>query len=123
MSYTPCVGQSALFDSTHPDDHVRAKAICETCPILEACLREFLACRAEYPISKSTGFSGTWAGMLVDPDPRTRRNGRRPSLGCCGTAWGRREHQKNGTPICEPCRIAWNAYKRDWHARRKVASR
>jgi hypothetical protein len=116
---TPCIGQHALFDSTDPAAHLRAKALCDACPLTEACRLEFYAVRAEYPLSKSTGPQGTWAGMLIDPDPRSRRNGRNPSLGTCGTASGRREHVRAHTAICEPCRVAWNAYKREWHARKE----
>ena len=30
----------------------------------------------------------------------------------CGTVNGRAKHRRDGTPICDPCRIAYNAYQR-----------
>ena len=52
---TPCYGQSALFDSTEQADHLKARALCATCPALRACATT----AATMPDAE-----GTWAGKL-----------------------------------------------------------
>lgn len=64
----PCVGKWALFDSTKPDDHATAKAICGTCP--DPCtwdLRE-----AQRLAHSGGGPQGTWAGRLLTENPDHR---------------------------------------------------
>lgn len=41
-----------------------------------------------------------------------------PSL--CGTAAGRGRHKRDKEPVCEPCRVAYNADKRARYAERAV---
>lgn len=64
----------ALFDSTHPLDHLHARAICDTCPLVQPCIHR--ACdvarkHAHEPALR--GPDGTWGGLLwragrvVDP--------------------------------------------------------
>lgn len=58
---TPCAGLHELFDSTEPVDHMQAKAICKTCPVIDWC-------RTQVP--PSTRFpAGTWAGRLYREKP------------------------------------------------------
>ena len=57
-----CAGMWDLFDSTHPSDHARAKAICNSpCPIKLQCAQWLKEDKA------SVGYDphGTWAGRLV----------------------------------------------------------
>jgi hypothetical protein len=39
-----------------------------------------------------------------------------------GTYPGFDAHVRRGVPVCQPCRDAKNAYKREWRARKKVAA-
>jgi hypothetical protein len=58
----PCRGQHALFDSTEVEDHLKAREICATCPLIGACRAEVTA------ILENAGYyghpEGTWAGEL-----------------------------------------------------------
>ena len=70
----PCYGQHVLFDSVNLLDHLVAKEICDTCPIIDACAKEM-----ESAIADSTSGGrpeGTWAGQLLDPE-RPRSSERR----------------------------------------------
>lgn len=59
----PCTRYSpALFDSTDADDHLHARAVCATCPMVAACLDRALAIATEQ--SYWRGPDGTWAGLL-----------------------------------------------------------
>ena len=49
----PCAGKSALFDSIHAGDHLEARALCDTCPVVEWCASQ----RGRYG-------EGTWGGKL-----------------------------------------------------------
>lgn len=59
----PCAGLHDLFDSVHPVDHNRAREVCLSCPLIDACARRLdevlLAARS------GGGPEGTWAGQLV----------------------------------------------------------
>lgn len=62
LDQAACVGRHALFDSTRPEDHNEARAICATCPVIDACrqrLADMKAIAAYY-----TQPEGTWAGEL-----------------------------------------------------------
>lgn len=61
-----CVGMWALFDSIDVADHIVARRLCETCPMLTDCrrlLRE--AKEAADGAGHSGGPQGTWAGQLI----------------------------------------------------------
>lgn len=64
----PCWGQAALFDSTRPADHARAKEFCLRCPVIDWCEGELQKARS-LPHGHAT--RGTWAGRLIaDPGDR-----------------------------------------------------
>lgn len=49
-----------------------------------------------------------------------RRGGRNPrALQPCGTPAARQRHIKRGEPVCEPCRLAFNAYQNEYRAMRR----
>lgn len=61
-SKPPCAGRHELFDSVELEVHFEARALCQTCPVLDACEQQ----RREVA---STAYStygprGTWAGKL-----------------------------------------------------------
>ncbi|MCW2785215.1 MAG: hypothetical protein JWP74_1732 [Marmoricola sp.] len=71
---TPCYGQHDLFDSPDLQDHLAAKAICDTCPLIESCALELAATIAA---SHNGGRpEGTWAGQHL-VSGRVRRSDRR----------------------------------------------
>lgn len=57
-----CVGQWDLFDSTAPADHIKAAALCATCPALAACEQRRAWC--EDDLASKVELVGTWAGLL-----------------------------------------------------------
>lgn len=59
---TPCYGLHDLFDSTDLSDHVSARALCMTCPFIEACKKNTEACKTMDRAAES--LDGTWAGDL-----------------------------------------------------------
>lgn len=73
----PCIGQHRLFDSIHAADHAEAKAICDTCPVIDWCREQLEAAREAAASSTGGGPVGTWAGELVgviDREARAHRN-------------------------------------------------
>lgn len=73
--HTPACTESdpRLFDSTHPLDHLHARAICDTCPLVQPCIRAALATAGQTHVRSQRGPDGTWGGLLwragrvVDP--------------------------------------------------------
>ena len=63
MTYPPCAGQWKLFDSVDLFDHQRARAMCQTCPLIDACRSRLNLARDEQ--HANYGPQGTWAGELV----------------------------------------------------------
>jgi len=63
----PCAGQWELFDSTDLVDHLRAAAICQTCPLIVECRKELEAAKRDAYAPIKYGPAGTWAGRLVGP--------------------------------------------------------
>lgn len=58
---------------------------------------------------------------IAEPTPRARPKQRDPDAPSkCGTNQGYDAHRRSKTPICQPCRDAHNAYKRDWKRRKKA---
>lgn len=64
----PCAGQWELFDSTDLVDHIAARRICRTCPLITGCQQRLEQARRDqtYP---GCGPQGTWAGELLSPHP------------------------------------------------------
>jgi hypothetical protein len=110
LSGALCVGQYALFDSTHPADHAEARDLCARCPALLPCallLREVQTATLGVR-SAGGGPAGTWAGKLVGKPKRHAE---------CGTDSGYHRHLKiRNEDACGPCLRAHAA------AGRKVAS-
>ena len=85
----------------------RAKAICAVCTVTGACL--------EYALVNCET-SGVWGGKT----PKERRGLRaagvedgtlirvRVNVAACGTPSGFKKHRRDGTDVCEACRIAFN---------------
>jgi hypothetical protein len=67
----PCAGQWKLFDSTDLVDHVRARQLCETCPIRATiCTDSLKAAKKEAgKYGANYGPLGTWAGQLHSAHP------------------------------------------------------
>lgn len=55
---------SALFDATDLSSHRRARELCGTCPVIEACRANLLETRRRQS-SPGHGPEGTWAGVLL----------------------------------------------------------
>lgn len=73
---TPCYGKHDLFDSTEIEDHKSARALCGTCPVMVACMRNLA------DVKQAGGYygrpQGTWAGQLQsDLGPYERHLARR----------------------------------------------
>ena len=52
---------------------------------------------------------------------RTGQRGPRPSA-VCGTRSGYNRHYREGTPVCESCRLAQRAWEREVRARRRLGN-
>jgi len=118
MDRAPCKGQlDVMFDGDKADGTDEAKAICAACPYAEPCLR--------FAVEHGMIF-GVWGGV----GPATRRKMRRGTLrpprkvAECGTVGGYARHRETlMEQPCDPCREAWNAYRRQRRAEtRKAAS-
>lgn len=70
MAGALCTGRAALFDSTHPDDHARAKELCERCPVLAGCFQTLTEVRRSGPWASP---QGTWAGQFLNNAQRRHR--------------------------------------------------
>ena len=116
------------------DPYTAARAICDTCPVRDACLTGALERREAY---------GMWGGttpadrdqMLHQADRAVRRERRaaarrgetrmgRPT-GTAGpinhgTHGGYTAHLKRNTPVCDSCRQAERAYRRGLTAARNA---
>lgn len=131
MNLAPCVGQHDLFDSTDADDHELARAICEGCPVIDACASRLEELRTTVQFG---GPEGTWAGQLIIYGRVTRRrelrsqvprkNGRPSGTPACGTEQGFQAHKyrrPKGQPIdCEDCRKAHAEHERNRAAERRA---
>lgn len=62
---TPCAGLWSLFDSRDRADHLRAKALCDQCPIALACWQHLQDVRNS-PADIGGSPEGTWAGQLFN---------------------------------------------------------
>lgn len=62
---TACTGQAGLFDSLDIGDHILAREVCRTCPVIGWCGDEFAAVYLDTRrFGSHAGPSGTWAGVL-----------------------------------------------------------
>lgn len=115
-----CVGKSALFDSTHPADHIEAKALCDACPAIEACRRLRDDTRRGSGYAQAS-LEGTWAGELyggrrltvrkiAEDAAYTEEEARR-----CAAAWSRGERS-------EYLRVGRRVYERRGDRRRRGAA-
>lgn len=121
----PCNGESELFDSIDHFDHLAAKAICNTCPLFDACMAHLAVVLASKE-HEGNAPEGTWAGQLFLPRPRARTY-REIDLGeyeDCGTENAYKRHVADGQATCIACRKAHASYERHKKAqrRRKAAS-
>lgn len=114
-----CVGRWELFDSDDPDDHEYAKALCEACPVLEACRRELDRAMAD-ALYAGFGPTGTWAGLYIGRHRSKVGAVPKRKRAKCGTASGAKRHKRMGEPVCEPCAEARRRYVAD-HRQRKLA--
>lgn len=64
MGAPPCATRPRLFDSTSALAHARARELCATCTMLDACRDALELAKRETPRGKP-GPSGTWAGERV----------------------------------------------------------
>lgn len=92
-----------------------AKAVCNRCPVREQCLQWALDTRVEY---------GVWGGLDENERCSLRRNSRQPKRPYtqpaeCGSRGGYKRHQREHTPICDPCRTANAAYGAELYHRNK----
>ena len=62
MQQTPCSGLTDLFYSDEPQDIAQAQALCDVCPLQQACLQGAIERREP---------AGVWGGLLF-------RAGRKP---------------------------------------------
>lgn len=60
-----CTGQSDLFDSTDAADHLIARELCATCPMLDRCRELLEEAREAAATWRDSGPAGTWAGELI----------------------------------------------------------
>jgi len=75
----PCHGQHALFDSVVWEHHLQAKALCDACPLIDACRRLLADVQASNSAGRAGGPRGTWAGQLLGAAPgRPRIKVKRP---------------------------------------------
>ena len=112
----PCKGQlDVMFAGDKGDGTPEAKAICADCPHRAPCL--------EFAVAEEIPF-GVWGGV----GPRTRAKQRRglnmrPRVkAVCGTIGGHAKHRSHREDACQPCKDAWNAYKRQVRAEQKRAA-
>jgi hypothetical protein len=61
-----CVGSDPrLFDSTRAFDHLLARRVCATCPMVQACIGRAIAIASQHPHNPHwRGPDGTWGGLL-----------------------------------------------------------
>jgi hypothetical protein len=97
MPIPPCVGKHELFDSRDPEDHVEAKRLCDTCPILSSCL-ELLEDVRKAPSHLGGSPEGTWAGQLIGQAPRVR-----PGRAPCGSESAYQSHRYYKEDADEAC--------------------
>lgn len=130
---------TAAPDSMFPDPSddrgiAQARSFCAVCPVKSQCLDAAMA--EEGGQSKESRY-GIRAGLtpgqryylrtrnrMPRPDstePVEKRASTRP-LAPCGTPAAYERHVRNHEPVDDPCRLAYNAERREARARRKATS-
>lgn len=85
------------------------RALCKSCPVAETCF--------DWALHRERW--GFWAGTneeerkayrkrlgITLEEPNAWMDRRPPEFAPCGTAAAGKRHQRNGEPVCEPCRRA-----------------
>jgi len=88
-----------------------ARAVCATCPHIDAC-RDFVQAyeHGEVRYGYAAGMTPDERYLAARDRPSTRRSMTH------GTANGYRTHTRRGEPACDPCRLAYNA-DQNWRQR------
>lgn len=114
---------TSIFFPTAGESAVEAKKICDKCPVAAECNT------ASMQGSYGDIEHGVWAGQGYRPRRteriRTegyRRQGRRPEPIKHGEPGGYQAHLRQGVPLCDGCRDAYNQYRRERKAALRVAS-
>lgn len=114
----PCDEEPDLFFapgngwSTAPEQAEQAKAVCRTCPMLDACLKWALDTEEPHAIA---------GGMT--PDERNELLGINTHSDVCGTyPTGYNRHRRKGEKPCDACRQAYNVGSRRRANNRKHAA-
>lgn len=115
----PCAGQWELFDSVELEDHIRARAICDKCPLIDACRARLSEARKlAARCGPDTGPVGTWAGQHVGVKPQ-----REVSPIKHGTITGAYAHRNRKVmPLCEACKNAERIHRNAVRAERRKAA-
>lgn len=117
----PCYGKSALFDSTEANDHYEARALCATCPMIDAC-RDLLAKAKKSSVAGGRPI-GTWAGELMRTNPKPRPEDLAEQNAAFTELEARLCHNAfNGGARDEHTVIGNRVYERRARARRKAAA-
>jgi len=102
----------AIFFPTKRVSAVRARAVCDACPVAAECLQ------ASFDGSDGDVEHGVWAGSGYRGRRRQRmtvrgrkRRGNLPKPINHGTAGGYQAHLRQGIEICTPCRDAMTAQR------------
>ena len=86
----------------------KAKAICATCPVSDACL--------QYALDAGET-RGIWGGVAIDAHRRSPEHRKVPTPLPHGTNAGYVRERRQGLPHCADCIAARNRYRRALHAR------
>lgn len=121
----PCVGQSELFDSTDLLDHRQARALCNNCPMLDACRTRLELTIATAHEGMKYGPRGTWAGELLGP-PQTAAHRAQAEEVMFNEAEARKAHADYAAGFRDPRtvvgeRVYNRRKKRQQHERKRVA--
>ena len=110
-----CKGQGSVMfaPGSRGDGTAKARAICSGCPYIEQCRNHAHVNAEPYGVWGGEGPRARFADIRGNrtPTPQRRR------VAICGTTGGWRKHYDDGTPPCDACKDAANAYKRELRAR------
>lgn len=102
MNLPPCANRDPrLFDSTRLRDHLKARAICAECPLVQPCIARAVSIAAEHAPGARRAPDGTWGGLLWAGG--SVRQLRSPE---CGTPAGYYRHRRLDQEACAACRAA-----------------
>lgn len=98
-----------------------AALLCSGCPVATQCLQYAL---------DNPEVEGVWGGTIHKQ--RLKALGKKPrptpierpivTRDICGTNAGYSQHRQSHEAVCEPCRKAFNAYRRAWRNGKKVVA-